>query len=687
MNIIGIAVGDGRYRGHLGFMKRRAVYGNKLAAFAQIHIELVDGSKLTFITNEQWIAGTGRITESDPIYGERVDMNVSNDDWMTAPEPPARFTPVCILPPSSRKLVAEEVNRVREVERLPAKRILSSPSGKQIIDFGQNLAGYVNIKLTGTKGTKIRLTHSEVVGQDGELDTNYLVPLTWLLKPTAEYDEVLLSGELCWFHTWFTIHGFRYVEIDGLDYKLELDDAQAIVLSSDLLPVGTFECSDSRLNHLHRNVFWSMRSNFTDTPTDCPTRERSGWTGDIQVFSPTATKYVDSQAYLRRYLRNLALEQFPDGRVPPIIPSESSDFSGGMSRFFSYVSNSTGWGDASVFIPWTLYRYYGDRIVLERQYESCRRWVDHLEHEARNNRGRSRWFARDLGDLENYVIDSGFHWGEWLRPGEGITSIFWSALIPKAVVATAYFAQSSYLLSEIARILGDEQNASRYAKLSEKVRTVWRATFVQDDGRRIGEDKQDDYVRALAFNLITVDQRQAALNRLVELIEQNDNHLGTGFLSTGMLTHVLAENGRPDIAITLLLQDTQPSWLSQIERGATTIWETWEGYDKHGKALASQNHYSLGAVTGWFQEGIAGLVPIAPGYRRFRVAPLVTSSLTHATATIETPFGYAKAAWRVTDDVVKLEVIVPPGTSADIYLGNGCNEQVGSGTHHFEWKH
>ncbi|CAF4909947.1 unnamed protein product, partial [Rotaria sp. Silwood1] len=250
---------------------------------------------------------------------------------MTAPEPPARFTPVYILPPSSRKLVAEEVNRVREVERLPAKRILSSPSGKQIIDFGQNLAGYVNIKLAGTKGTKIRLTHSEVVGQDGELDTNYLVPLPWLLKPKAEYDEVLLSGELCWFHPWFTIHGFRYVEIDGLDYKLELDDMQAIALSSDLSPVGTFECSDSRLNHLYRNVFWSMRSNFTDTPTDCPTRERSGWTGDIQVFSATATKYVDSQAYLRRYLRNLALEQFPDGRVPPVIPSESSDFSGGIS--------------------------------------------------------------------------------------------------------------------------------------------------------------------------------------------------------------------------------------------------------------------------------------------------------------------------------------------------------------------
>ena len=687
MNIIGITVGDGRYRGYLGVMKRRAVYGNRLAAFAQFHMKLMDGSMLTFITDEQWVAGTGRIIESDPIYGERVDLNISNDDWMTAPEPPVRFTPVHILAPSPRKLIAEEVNRVQEIERLPAKRVLSSASGTQIIDFGQNFAGYVRIKLAGTKGTKIRLIHSEVIRQDGQLDTNYLLPLPWPLKLPIEYDEILLSGESCWFQPWFTIHGFRYVEIVGLEYKLELNDVQAVVLSSDLSPVGTFRCSDSRLNQFHRNVFWSLRSNFTDTATDCPTRERSGWTGDIQVFSSTAAKYVDTQAYLRRYLRNLALEQLSDGTVPPFIPSETSDFSGGMSRFLSYASTSTGWGDASVFIPWTLYQYYEDRIVLERQYESSRRWVDHLEYEARNNRGRGRRFARDLGDLENYILDSSYHWGEWLRPGEGLTSVFWSVLKPNAVVATAYFAQSSYLLSGIATILGDEQGASRYAKLSDKVRTAWRAAFVRDDGHRIGEDKQDDYVRVLAFNLVTSDQRQNALNRLVELIEQNDSHLGTGLLSTRMLLPVLAENGRPDVAIKLLMQDTQPSWLSQIERGATSVWETWEGYDKHGKAWFSQNHYGLGAVAGWLQEGIAGLSPIAPAYRRFRVAPLVASGLTYAEATIETPFGYAKSAWQVTDGIVKLEVIVPPGTRADIYLGTDCNKQVGSGTHHFEWKH
>ena len=217
--------------------------------------------------------------------------------------------------------------------------------------------------------------------------------------------------------------------------------------------------------------------------------------------------------------------------------------------------------------------------------------------------------------------------------------------------------------------------------------TAWQVAFVQNDGRLIGEDKQDDYVRALAFNLIRSDQRQAALNRLVELIKQNDNHLGTGFLSTRMLIYILAENGRSDVAMNLLLQDTQPSWLSQNERGGTTVWETWEGYDKHGKVVASQNHYSLGAVTGWLQEGIAGLSPTAPGYRRFRVAPLIVAELTHATATIETPFGCAKSAWCVANSVVKLEVVVPSGTSADIYLGNGDVEKVGSGTHHFEWQH
>lgn len=682
LNIVAMAIGDGRYRGCLGAIQRRARYGNRLAGFAQIELEFANGRKLTFVTDPRWHAGPGRILSSDPKRGERVDFRIRDDDWLLSPQPPTRFGPAHALPPMSRRLVAEEVDRVCEVDRILPQRILQSPSGKLIVDFGQNFAGFARIKLSGTEGASIRMTHSELLTPDGELDVDYIqLPFH---HPPQERNEVILGGEPVWYQPWFTIHGFRCVEVDGLATLLDATDAEAIVMSSQLPTAGAFQCSDSRLNRLHHNVLWGLRSNFVDTPTDCPTRERSGWTGDIQVFAPAATTFVDAQAFLRRYLRNLAIEQLPNGTVPPFIPSESSEFSGGLPRVFRFVSTAVGWGDASILIPWTLYQRYGDRIVLERQYESMRRWVDHLERDARTRRGWGRRFSKRVGKLEDYVLDGGFHWGEWLRPGESFVTMAYEAFIAKAVVATAYFAHSTRLLSRIAEILGREEDARRYGVLSGHVREAWRAAFLHSDGH-IGNNKQDDYVRALAFDLLTPQERPAALGRLVALIEKAGDHLGTGFLSTPMLLPVLAAHGRQDLAFRLLLQTTNPSWLSQVERGATTVWETWEGYDKNGKGKFSHNHYAFGTVATWLQEGIAGLSPAAPGYRRIRVAPLIGGGLTYAEGSIETPFGPAKSSWRLADGCVDLEIAIPPGTAAEVHLGDGRIEQVGSGTRQFRW--
>lgn len=679
-NIIALAIGDGRYRGHLGAMSRRAVYGDRLAGFAQLELELADGSSLTVTTNEDWLAGPGRIVASDPQTGERVDLRIPDADWLN-PQPPARFTRARALPSPSGTLVAEEVARVQQIASLPTQRIWRSSSGKQLVDFGQNFAGVMRIRLSGPAGSTVRLTFSEVLTSEGELDTRYLS--AGPIKSVPQRDEVILGEEETWYQPWFTIHGFRYAEVDGLQRTLVPDDVEGCALSSDLPLVGTFESSDARLDQLHHNVLWSLRSNFVDTPTDCPTRERSGWTGDIQIFAPTAALFVDAQAFLRRYLRNVALEQLPNGTVPPFIPSESSQVSGGLPRFSRMNATSVGWGDVTVLLPWTLYQAYGDQRVLERQYESMRRWVDHLERDARTKTGRGRWFARRIGTLERYIIGNGYHWGEWLRAGDSFLDTAFQILITRSVVATAYFAHSSRLLSEIAHVLGREPDARHYAELAEHVRSAWRKAFVRPDGR-IGDDKQDDYLRALAFNLVTPEQRPATLARLIELIEAAGDHLGTGFLSTPMLLPVLAENGRQDVAFRLLLQTTNPSWLSQIERGATTIWETWDGYDKKGNARMSHNHYAFGSVARWLQEGIAGLAA-APGYRRLRINPRIGGGLTKAASTIETPFGLARSAWRLEAGVVTLEVSVPPGTSAEVHLGDGRVEQVGSGNHQFEW--
>ncbi|MEU4340933.1 family 78 glycoside hydrolase catalytic domain [Nocardia sp. NPDC023852] len=682
-NILALAIGDGRYRGRIGMNARRAVYGDRLAGFVQIELKLADGSTVTIVTGEGWHGGPGRIRASDPMHGEHIDLRVPDDDWLLGENPPARMSPVQVLAPASRSLVAEELPPVRVIDAPTPQTITRLPSGAQIVDFGQNIAGVVRIRLSGPEGSHVRLTHSELRTPDGELDLTYLDAPPFM-KVAPQRDEVTLSGRDEWIEPWFTIHGFRYLQVDGLGHGLRPDDVRAMVLSTDLPVTGTFECSDERLNRLQRNVLWSLRSNFTDTPTDCPTRERSGWTGDIQVFAPTATLLVDAHGYLNRYLRNLALEQFPDGTVPPFVPSETSAFSGGPPRLVRITASAVGWGDVAAILPWTLYRYYGDTTVLRRQYDSMRRWIHHLERTARTKRSPTRLLRKRVGAKERYILDTGFHWGEWLRPGESFAVLARDLLWHRPVVATAYFAHSTMLMSRIAEVIGVTADARHYAELSEHVKDAWRSAFVRQDGR-IGADHQDDYVRALAFDLLTPQQRPVAVERLAQLIEQSDHHVGTGFLSTPMILPVLADNGRAELAFHLLLQTTGPSWLHQIERGATTVWETWDAYDRNGKGKGSHNHYAFGAVAQWLSEGIAGITPAEPGYRVVRVQPLVGGGITHAAASITTPFGVARSSWRVVGELVELDVTIPPGAAGDIRLGDGRVERVGSGTHRFEW--
>jgi alpha-L-rhamnosidase len=350
--------------------------------------------------------------------------------------------------------------------------------------------------------------------------------------------------------------------------------------------------------------------------------------------------------------------------------------------------DSAGWGDAAVMVPHELYREYGDRAVLDRQYDSMRRWVDHLASLARRSPGRGRLFPRRLRNgLGRYIVDSGYHWGEWLRPGEDmvLTSIKHRLKAP-AVVATAYLANSAKLLSEIAGILGRTDDAGSYGRLADKVREAWCLAFVRDGGARIGDDRQDDYVRALAFDLLPEGQRGAAAGRLAELVEAKDYHLGTGFLSTPLLLPVLARFGRPDLAYRLLLQDTSPSWLHQVEKGATTTWESWEGYDRHGNARYSHNHYAFGTVVAWLFRGVAGISPIEAGYRRIRFAPILGGELTHAVAEVMTPFGRTACRWRRAHGLVELQVTVPPGAEGEVHLGDGRVAQVDAGTFAFSWK-
>ena len=688
-NILAVAVGDGRYRGSLGLLGSRESYGKRIGALAQLEVDLSNGSTVTVATDHHWFAGPGRITGSDPKNGERADLRIPDADWLTGTSVPDRFATAALLPQTPSVLIAEEVERVGAVDRLTPV-VGRAPSGAQLLDFGQNFAGVVRVRLSGPSGSVVQLTHGELLTPAGELDTDSIVTgRRWYQR-----ELITLAGEDDWYQPWFTIHGFRYVEVIGLPRLLEAHDAEGIVLSSDLASTGDFACSDPRLDQLRRNVSWSVRSNFTDTPTDCPTRERAGWTGDIQVFGPTAALLVGAQAFLRRYLRNAALEQYPDGATPIYIPSEQPIRRSIGRRMMHIMSTSVGWSDVIVLLPWTMYQYYGDRAVLERHYDGMRRWVDRMERVARTRRGRGRprraSGGRAARSTERYVLASDFHFGEWLRPGETGTRLIARNLIrPPAVVATAYFAHSSLVLSHIAEVLGHGDDAERYRALSTRVREAWRSRFVSPAGR-IGEDRQDDYVRALAFDLLLPDQRPGAVARLGELIEAAGYHLGTGFLSTPMLLEVLVDGGRADLAARLLFQTTSPSWLYQVEHGATTTWETWEGFRPDGRGKESHNHYAPGTVAGWLTEGLAGLTPGSPGYRRIRIAPLIMDGLDQVTGSVDTPYGPARSAWRRQGDHVSLQVDVPAGAVADIHLPpSGTTPSrpivVGSGPHTFTW--
>ncbi|QLD12753.1 alpha-L-rhamnosidase [Microbacterium oleivorans] len=672
-NVLAMAIGEGRFRGHIGGSSRPDVYGDRLAGHVTIDIEYTDGSTATIVSDSSWLAGAGRISISDPMLGEKVDLRVSDDNWLSAttppPNDPGRFGPVEIFP-TQRNLIPEEGGRVEKVDTLRPLSITRTPAGTQLVDFGQNAAGVVRIHLQGKAGTVVTLTHSELVAANGSVDIDYLA-LPPVAKGIVQADRVILDGTPTWWQPWFTIHGFRYVEIDGLPNTLTADDLEYVVLSTNLAPTGTFQCSDERLNKLYENTKWSMRSNFTDTPTDCPTRERSGWTGDIQAFAATATTYANVSEYLRRYLRNLAVEQLPDGRIPPFIPAETSSFSGGLSKAFTILSSSAGWGDVSVQLPTVLHQYYDDTTSVELAYPAAKRWVDHLEHRAAHKRSiRRRLRARGAAlENEKYIVDTGFNWGEWLRPGESfIASVADSALRSGPVIATAYLEHSARQLATLATALDRENDAKHYRQLADRTRKAWRAAFIHPDGR-IGMNRQDDYVRALAFGLLQADEKAAAVERLVDLIEEAGDHLGTGFLSTPWLLFVLTDNGRADVAARLLLQTTTPSWLSQVERGATTTWETWEGYTQKGKAHASHNHYAYGAVTGFLIERLVGISPAEPGFRTINIRPTLLPGLTHAEATVGTPFGSAQAGWRIDGDDLDVNVTVPEGTTARLLIG------------------
>ena len=529
-----------------------------------------------------------------------------------------------------------------------------------VIDAGQVVAGRVRLAVTADAGQEIVLEHSETLDPAGEYFANILGPNK---DQTDVYVAAGRDGEV--FEPEFTFHGFRYVRVTGLP-GLAVDDVTIVVLNSDLPETSSFRASDARLTRLHENVVWSQRANFLSIPTDCPQRERAGWTGDLQVFMPAAATNMAVQPFVERWLANLRADQHASGEVPMIVPvmPHMDDSGEGIGS----VVTSAGWGDAVVIVPWVLYERYGDVAVLRDNYAAMVAWVEYQMREA--------------GD--GLLWNTGFHFGDWLAPSTLADGSPDAAMVAPAltgaITAAMFHAYSLQLLARVARVLGETADAERFEARHGAVADAFAAEYVDADGH-LAVELQGPYVNALAFGLIPADRTAAAVARLVELVHAADDHLDTGFVSVPYLLDVLWDNGERELARTLLLQDTMPSWLYEVKMGATTIWESWAGVLPDGTPQSmSMNHYAFGCVDDWMFRRLAGVAPTAPGYREFVVEPDLEGSLDGVEAAIETPSGRIAVNWRREGAGVALDVEVPPNTTAVLVLGDR-RETVASGRH------
>jgi alpha-L-rhamnosidase len=666
-NAVGAMLGDGWYRGLLGFpgVAGRCLYGEEVALLAQLEVTYADGRRQLVTTDNEWKAAPGPILSSGIYEGETYDARLERDGWSSPGFDDTDWTPVKIVQHDLSTIVAPPGPPVRAQEPLAPVKITTSPSGKAILDFGQNATGRLRIKARGEAGRTITMRHAEIL-IDAELCTEPL-------RAAAATDQYTLRGGGV--ETWeprFTFHGFRYAEITGWPGELTPDDVRFVVCHSDMERTGWFECSDPMVNRLHENALWSMKSNFLDVPTDCPQRdERLGWTGDLTVFSPSACFLYDASGVLTNWLADLAADQDTDtGVVPIVIPALQSREQNERARGMMGLATAV-WGDAAVIVPSVMHERFGDAAILDAQYESMRAWVECVAGLA----GPGRVWAH------------GFQFADWLDPSAPPDDSR-RAMTDTHLVATAYFYRVTGLLSRAAAVLGKEDDQRRYERLASEIRQAFVREYVTPSGRVVS-DSQTAYSLCLVFGLLETDeQRQHAGERLAALVRNNGYHVGVGFVGVAIVTDALVMAGYPGAAYSLLTQTTCPSWLYPITQGATTIWERWDSLKPDGSVnssnMTSFNHYAMGSVVDFLHRRVGGLAPLEPGYRRIEVAPVVGGGLTWAESRHMTPYGLAASKWRLEDGGMRLDVLVPTGTTARVVPPDGREAfEVESGSHSF----
>lgn len=655
-NVLSAIVADGWYTGRIGMMGVGNQYGDKTALFMQIFVEFEDGSRSVIATDKNFRWSVGGYEFADIFVGERFDARLEPVGFKLPDFDDSAWKPVLVRDYGTARLTGAAIEPAAIIDSFSPVEIITTPKGETVVDAGAVLAGFVEFTLSGNRGDAVSLEYSEVLDHEG----NFLQNIMGQNKNQKDY-YVFANDGIANYRPKFTCHGFRYVKIEGARNP-KLLDFTVHFIGTKLEKTGDFTCSNELLTKLQENIFRSQQGNMLYIPTDCPQRERQGWTGDMQVYLPTACFNMDMESFLRSWLYGMRLEQRDDGQIPNVIPHIPSN--GYISFTGDDETSSAAWGDACVIIPWQLYRAYGDKAILAENYEMMSSWLSYVRKSAAE--GRPEGYddmSYEQKVRQSYLWNTGFHFGDWLIPsltksGEPPTM---GAFKTKELVATAMFAYSAELLSCAASELGKEEDAAKYRNLNEKIRRAFAEEYVLENGRLTSEF-QGTYVLALRMGLVPVNKREAALNRLVELIEENGDCLDTGFVSTPFLLDVLYEGGRADVAWKILFQTKCPSWLYEVKNGATTIWESWYGISEDGKrGHMSYNHFSFGCVGDFIYRRILGLTAAAPGYKKVRISPDYSCGLTHAKGSFETVFGQIKIQWKLENGMPILEYELPPG--------------------------
>ena len=656
-NAIGVLLGSGWYRSALGWSENKDFYGDALALLLQLNITYADGTTEVLGTGDEWKSYKSSIVSSEVYDGETIDARKKVEGWKDPGFDDSGWFSTTVKQHGFEKLVATYNEPIRKHEAFTAEKIITTPEGDKVLDFGQNLVGWVEVEIEGNSGDKLIMDHAEVLDKEG----NFYIEN---LRGAAQQNTYILAGNgKEYFRPHFTWQGFRYVRIKGDIESVSPDNFKAFALYSDMRKTGTFTTSNELLNQLQHNIRWGQYGNFLDVPTDCPQRdERLGWTGDAQVFFPTSAFNMHVDNFFAKWMQDVAADQLENGSVPHVVPNV-------LGKGWS---GSAGWADAATIIPWNMYLLYGNQDILAKQYQSMKSWVEFMKSQS-----------------NEYLWNKGFHFGDWLfyRPDDDNDGR--AAITDKYLITQCFYAHSTQLLINAAKVLGKDDDVKQYTALLKRIKEAFVNEYLTPGGR-LASNSQTAYVLALNFDMLPGNLREQAAQRLVENIKRYNYHLTTGFLGTPHLCAVLSRYGHHDLAYTLLMQQKYPSWLYPVTAGATTIWERWDGRKPDGSfqtpAMNSFNHYAYGAIGNWMYMELAGLksstqigetgykkIILAPNFKNEYVSGKVKEqnngeTLKEVNASLDTYYGNVASHWKIENGKVSYKCTVPVNTTAEIHF-------------------